>query len=441
MDGKELLRRIAELDNEDARDLLHFLDNNLEIRANAESSETVADCWTYLKEVVTEESLQSSLIKLIENSQLVEPDPNDGANDEPKAKAPTPQIPEGDEVNAEAQTPQTPEGDKAQTPKKPAGDEPEAENPGGTEAKAKKTAQISYVEYLAWRQDDDPTIKNLRNILIDSEFEKNSKNAGKDVSLSDIYYAISKREPNEGLVSKDLEHWAKITFFDYKENYDPDFNMDEETNLNVLSDKLSILQKFAIGAIIGLGFILIIWGFQPGHLEMLSRVEIARGFITLLLAVGVLSIFMIVIAAIVFDSDSPKRNVYERSKTILSMLLGIFGTVLGFYFGLQDSKSSSQMTVSEVTTHVAADTKALNIGAVITGGSPDYQVLVTIKDEEGKNLSSLARSYEMQKRALILDSPINLASVSGKKITVNLFVEDSENSQAVAQSGLITVPE
>lgn len=91
---------------------------------------------------------------------------------------------------------------------------------------------------------------------------------------------------------------------------------------------------FAIVLIAVLGFDII-----PNNgtiLKDLSEPAIARGLITLLVAITTVWIAMILaISAISEDSDDDKFN---RGKDILTILVGILGTIIGYYFGTESQQ-------------------------------------------------------------------------------------------------------
>jgi hypothetical protein len=62
-------------------------------------------------------------------------------------------------------------------------------------------------------------------------------------------------------------------------------------------------------------------------------IEYARGFITVLFGVGTIGIALILILSAVFLTDERAKERFDRGKEILSLLLGIFGTIVGFYYG------------------------------------------------------------------------------------------------------------
>jgi hypothetical protein len=67
----------------------------------------------------------------------------------------------------------------------------------------------------------------------------------------------------------------------------------------------------------------------------LTSVEYARGLITLLFSVGTLAIAVLLTISVLFPGDNPtgSKDRFDQGKEILTLLIGIFGTILGFYFG------------------------------------------------------------------------------------------------------------
>jgi hypothetical protein len=85
------------------------------------------------------------------------------------------------------------------------------------------------------------------------------------------------------------------------------------------------------GAIFGLfGYAL-----NPAMLAGLARPEEARGLITFLFGIATVGIALVIVLA-VFLSTGTKEDVAERfrmGKDILAVLIGVLGTIIGFYFG------------------------------------------------------------------------------------------------------------
>lgn len=70
-------------------------------------------------------------------------------------------------------------------------------------------------------------------------------------------------------------------------------------------------------------------------LSRLADLETSRGLITFVFTVGVIALALIIVTANVTSSDGEGAR-FERSKEILTSLIAILGTILGFYFGKTD---------------------------------------------------------------------------------------------------------
>ncbi len=70
----------------------------------------------------------------------------------------------------------------------------------------------------------------------------------------------------------------------------------------------------------------------PGEVGI-ANVDYARGMITLLFAVGTVMIALLLTLSAIFLTGDDAKERFDRGKEVLSLLIGIFGTIIGFYFG------------------------------------------------------------------------------------------------------------
>ncbi|MEM7643755.1 MAG: hypothetical protein AAF366_14660 [Pseudomonadota bacterium] len=75
-------------------------------------------------------------------------------------------------------------------------------------------------------------------------------------------------------------------------------------------------------------------------LTRLADVEMARGLITFVFTIGVIALALIIVTANVTSNDGDSIR-FERSKEILTSMIAILGTILGFYFGRADSSPAA----------------------------------------------------------------------------------------------------
>lgn len=103
-----------------------------------------------------------------------------------------------------------------------------------------------------------------------------------------------------------------------------------------------------ITPVIFLLVLIAIFGFygQSTILQDLADPSIARGLITILIAIATVWIAMILaLSAISKDGDDEK---FSRGKDILTILVGILGTIIGYYFGAESRSVNSPEPSAEV---------------------------------------------------------------------------------------------
>src|SRR5215469_7491534 len=97
---------------------------------------------------------------------------------------------------------------------------------------------------------------------------------------------------------------------------------------------ISIIALLILGSVIGM-IAVAIFGWDRGRvLTQMSQIDFARGLITYLFAVVTIgTAVLLIVSALTSPADDTHNARFQRGKEILSLLLGVFGTVVGFYFG------------------------------------------------------------------------------------------------------------
>jgi hypothetical protein len=120
-----------------------------------------------------------------------------------------------------------------------------------------------------------------------------------------------------------------------------------------------------------LGFIvlgLIVYGITEKDQQFLTNLankEVARGLITFLVALATVGIaILLAISALVLTEGDAGDKRFDRGKQVLSVLIGVLGTIVGFYFGA-DTNSGTQIipTVQTQTSTQTITTTTLPDGA------------------------------------------------------------------------------
>jgi hypothetical protein len=117
----------------------------------------------------------------------------------------------------------------------------------------------------------------------------------------------------------------------------------------------------------------------------MSRTDYARGLITYLFAVVTIgTAVVLVVSALTTSADDQHEKRFQRGKEILSLLLGVFGTHVGFYFGAEVGKGVEE-TLRIAPIHLTSDTVGpsakFKLTTVVSGGEPPYQFGVGLNEE------------------------------------------------------------
>jgi hypothetical protein len=76
----------------------------------------------------------------------------------------------------------------------------------------------------------------------------------------------------------------------------------------------------------------------------ISTAEAARNVITVVVTIGTLVIALLLVLAVTLQQDGQAVARFEKGKEVLAILVGILGTIVGFYFGtkVEADKKSGQ---------------------------------------------------------------------------------------------------
>lgn len=117
-------------------------------------------------------------------------------------------------------------------------------------------------------------------------------------------------------------------------------------------------------------------------LKLLSDTETARGLITFLITVATVGIALILaISTVVLSEGEGGDKRFDRGKQVLSVLIGVLGTIVGFYFGsaVQTKNPQPQTNVVGQNSPLTITTTSLPEGVVGT----DYSTTLTSNGKSG----------------------------------------------------------
>jgi hypothetical protein len=157
-----------------------------------------------------------------------------------------------------------------------------------------------------------------------------------------------------------------------------------ESLLNPIS-LLAALILLSIFVMIGMAIL----GRDHGYLAGMAEGKRARGLITYLFAVVTIGVAVaLVLYALVEGSTDATDIRFQRGKEILSLLLGVFGTIVGYYFGVEAAKTyreeaeSFQLSSLDLTPQPVGPAGMVTVRAVARGGFPPFRYGVAQDNDE-----------------------------------------------------------
>jgi hypothetical protein len=113
-------------------------------------------------------------------------------------------------------------------------------------------------------------------------------------------------------------------------------------------------------------------------LPSLASISISRGLITFLIAVVTVSIALILVLATVVSESADRSQRFVQGKEILTMLIGVLGTIVGFYFGnVTDGAKSLQIAPPVVSSENPNVGDAIELTSFVSGGKAPFGIEAT----------------------------------------------------------------
>ena len=170
-------------------------------------------------------------------------------------------------------------------------------------------------------------------------------------------------------------------------------------------------------------------GIDHGVLKGMSDVPFARGLITYLFAIITIGIAVaLVLSAITGPPPSEASDArFQRGKEILSLLLGVFGTIVGFYFGAETTNAQrlTPLTLSTLdVTPAGPDQNELVVRAVVAGGEAPFRFGIG-QNEEDVKLTDVAPAGGWIVKQIATHAPTD-----GSLDIVHVLVEDATGKQS-----------
>jgi hypothetical protein len=180
-----------------------------------------------------------------------------------------------------------------------------------------------------------------------------------------------------------------------------------------------------------------VFGIDRGVLTNMADREYARGLITFLFAVVTIgTALVLVVSALMGQGDVASERQFQHGKEILSLLLGVFGTIVGYYFGSTFPTAGSQtgLRISswELTPHPAKNGTIVSTHATIDGGEAPYHYSIDVSGRVVDKADNVSENGVISKDIDVDPQP------DDQSLPIRLTVVDMRNRK-VAVSGSIAI--
>ncbi len=135
----------------------------------------------------------------------------------------------------------------------------------------------------------------------------------------------------------------------------------------------AILVALALFALGGIGAYMI-WGHN-------TPIDESRSMLAMIFALGTITMaFCLMLGAFLSSGDDSVKDRFAMANQVLTPLIGIMGTILGFYFGTSQGKTSAE-PLAVVDVIVAKNTvkpgESLPVTTIVSGGQGPWEFTLT----------------------------------------------------------------
>jgi hypothetical protein len=183
-------------------------------------------------------------------------------------------------------------------------------------------------------------------------------------------------------------------------------------------------------------------GFDKGVLISMAKIEFARGLITYLFAVVTIgTAVVLVVSALTSTESEAHEKRFQRGKEILSLLLGVFGTIVGFYFGSEVAQKAgaAAATILQVAPiHLSVQTVSqgaeVTLETYVSGGKAPYKYGV------GFGADPAEPSEKTEPNGWIRKSVVAPNVQSEQAVLIHVVVSDAEGNRGEQSVPVVVKP-
>jgi hypothetical protein len=173
----------------------------------------------------------------------------------------------------------------------------------------------------------------------------------------------------------------------------------------------------------------------------MSKVEYARGLITYLFAIVTIGTAVVLVVSALTGADDPQNERrFERGKEILSLLLGVFGAIVGFYFGSEVSNKNAvqeqllRVIPIRLNVSTVAPKSQFILTSYVSGGQAPYRYGIALGSSSPEATEQVESNGWITATVSAPDAP------STQKLPVKLVVKDGDGHEAQASTSIEIMP-
>jgi hypothetical protein len=195
----------------------------------------------------------------------------------------------------------------------------------------------------------------------------------------------------------------------------------------------------------------LVWGiFWHGSsfITLIANVDQARGLITFLFSLTTIALFILIAITTFWMEKEDVEARFNKAKDLLTIMIGIFGTILGFYFGSlanapgASNPSELSLTNFGVPSVAVAPGDKTTIGATVTGGKLPIKYDVLFSDPAGSADAPSLSVKDQQIKDNKVAQPITIPATIKPPSLLNyvLVIRDANGNQTQAAGALMVQP-
>ena len=173
-------------------------------------------------------------------------------------------------------------------------------------------------------------------------------------------------------------------------------------------------------------------GSDGKNLERLADHEIARGVITYLVAVATVAIATVLVMAAILGGGKDFERKFALGKEVLTLLIGVLGTIIGFYYGSSTQKAEATRAAVEVvpvkfTPETPDIGGTFNLATVIKGGTAPYTY--TIRFDPSNLVSPAVENQTSKDGKISHDLTVSKDAKADTPINFVIEIKDAKNNR------------